>query len=162
MKTLYLIRHAEAEDIIAGKQDFERALTEEGLQHTHNKAHFLKTHHIKPDLIISSPALRALTTAKIMAEHLQYPQTDIATDPQIYSGDVETIIEIIKQTPENISTLFLFGHNPTLTWLGHCLCEQTHTHLAPCGIIPLDFPQMKSWHELTKIPGKLINLTHAT
>lgn len=160
MKTLYLIRHAKAAYEEPSISDFDRPLTEKGVQQANAMAEELKTQGVKPSLIVSSPAVRALTTAQIMADTLKYSHKKIKTDEQIYSGGVEDLIEIIKHTEQNVDTLLLFGHNPNLTWLTHYLCEKSHMNIPTCGIVAIAFKKTKSWNKLTEDEGELLHFIH--
>src|SRR5689334_286731 len=122
MKTLYLIRHAKAGWDKPELTDFDRPLTELGKQHAHNIGQELKP-IVKPDLIISSPALRALTTAQIIAQAVGYAEDKIAVNQQIYTGGVDELMTIIQAIKPNHEKVLFFGHNPSLTWLLHFLCE---------------------------------------
>lgn len=160
MKTLLLIRHAKAAWEELGTNDADRILTEQGLQQADLMGQELKTLQITPDLIVSSPAIRALNTAQILAAVLNYPKDKIKTEEKIYSGGVEDLINLIKQTNAKIDTLLLFGHNPNLTWLTHFLCEESHINIPTCGIIIISFENMHSWDQLTEIDGKLTHFIH--
>lgn len=157
MKTLFLIRHAEAAYADDNTNDFERPLTEAGLQQANQMAEKLKTFDIKPDLIISSSALRALTTAKIMADVLHYPNETIKTVENIYSGGIEDLMETIRHTDKTINTLLLVGHNPNLSWLTNYLCEKSNMNLPTCGITGITFKEMKNWNTLTEETGELLH-----
>lgn len=155
MKTLYLIRHAKAGWDNATLSDFERPLTEVGQNHAHTMAKKLLGQGVKPDLIITSPALRALSTAQIMAEVLGYPQDKIITQEAIFTGGVEELVEIIKGIQPANKNVLLFGHNPNLTWLLHYLCEGAKMNIPTCGIVALAF-EMQNWEQLSDVDGRLL------
>src|SRR6185312_12207803 len=148
MKTLYLIRHAKASWDQADLTDFDRPLTELGERHAHDIGKELKQQQVKPDLIISSPAVRALTTAKIIAQELGYDQAKIAIDEQIYTGGVEELMTIIKAIKPSHRKIFFFGHNPSLTWLLHFLCEDAKMNIPTCGVVGIELG-MRDWEHLT-------------
>lgn len=159
MKTLYLIRHAKASWEQVELTDFERPLTELGERHAHNIGQELKQQKIKPDLIISSPAVRALTTAKIIAEELGYPEEKITTAQLIYTGGVEELMEIIKAIKPSYKKVLFFGHNPSLTWLLHFLCEDAKMNIPTCGTIGIELG-MRDWEHLTEAEGRVITFLH--
>lgn len=160
MKTLLLIRHAKSALEEPGTSDAERQLTEQGKNQADLMGQELKKFNIKPSLIISSPAIRALNTATIIAKILRYPTNKIKTEEKIYSGGVEDLIERIKEVNAEIDTLLLFGHNPTLTWLTHFLCKEVHMNIPTCGITMINLDKMKSWDKLTEADGKLIQFIY--
>ena len=83
MKTLYLVRHAKSSWDEANQSDFERTLNERGANDAATMAKLLGKKNVKPELIISSPAARALLTAEIFAEQLHYLAKNILTDERI-------------------------------------------------------------------------------
>ncbi len=84
MKTIYLVRHGKAVTRDTDTTDYERTLIERGETDSIKIAERLKNCMIKPSLIISSPAPRALATAKIFAKQLEYLQKKIAVSFSIY------------------------------------------------------------------------------
>ena len=73
----------------------------------------LRSRNVVPDLIISSPAKRAIKTARIFADNLGYSQSSIRQEQDIYDGlTTNEFIEIIRDLSEEIETVFFFGHNP--------------------------------------------------
>lgn len=159
MKTLYLIRHAKASWDDPTGTDFERPLTEVGRNHAHVMGKKLKGQGVKPDLIISSSAVRALNTAEIIAEALQYPLDKIDINEKIYNAGVEELLDIIKKIPSANKTVFFFGHNPGLTWLLHYICEGAKMNIPTCGIVAISF-QIKTWDQLLEADGQLVTFMH--
>lgn len=158
MKTLYLIRHAKASWDQPELTDFERPLTELGERHAYNIGQELKQ-HVKPDLIITSPAERALVTAKIIAKELNYAEDKIAINQQIYTGGVEELMEIIQAIKPAHKKVLFFGHNPSLTWLLHFLCEDAKMNIPTCGAIGIELG-MRDWEHLTEAEGRVVTFLH--
>jgi phosphohistidine phosphatase len=158
-KNIYLIRHAEAVSATSTVNDFDRPLTATGKKDAHRMGQRLHENKVAPDFILASPALRTISTARIIAEELNFAVDQIITDPQIYNGGIEEFIEHIKQLDQTLNTVFCVGHNPTLSWLCHSLCEEAKVSLPPCGIVGMQF-QMQSWQQLTKVNGELILSIH--
>ena len=69
----------------------------------------------KPDLLISSPALRALTTARIVAEQIEYPEKDILIQSDLYGAGLNDIFGMLTTLKDDSNSIMLFGHNPTFT-----------------------------------------------
>lgn len=92
---------------------------------------------IHPDLILSSPALRAKTTAGFIAQKLSYPLDAIGYEPLLYAGDVEQLLFVIRNTPESIDTLFVFGHNPELTECANAICGTEIENVPTCGVVAM-------------------------
>ena len=83
MKSLYIIRHAKSSWEDSSQPDFERGLSERGKRDASRMAKRLKEKEIHPDLMLSSPAKRALSTARRIAEVLNYPKNDIIIKQQV-------------------------------------------------------------------------------
>ncbi len=115
-KKLYIIRHAKAETI-PGINDFDRALTSDGIQHAKQVAAKLATKVTLDEnsIVISSPANRALQTTRIFLEVMNTPSFDIQIEETIYECTYKHLLSIINTIPDNVNNVLLFGHNPTLT-----------------------------------------------
>ena len=119
MKKLYLVRHAKASQNLAGVTDFDRPLIEKGIIRTQKVIRFLNERQVKIDLMISSPAKRALKTAILIAEGIGYPEEKIRLERKFYDGYYERILNVIYAVPNNIDSLMIFGHNPSITHLSN-------------------------------------------
>ena len=116
MKHLVLIRHAKSDWTSPALSDFDRPLNKKGLKDAPRIAGILKERGIFPDLIISSPANRALTTARIMAEEYGVASDTILQIPSLYLGDTSDLAAALYRTPDKTKTLFLFAHNPGISY----------------------------------------------
>src|SRR6185312_58878 len=159
MKTLYLIRHAKASWDNAEVSDFDRALTSTGEIDAHTLGKQLHDQGVIPDLIISSPAKRAIDTAQIMAEELNFPLEKVIMDTLIYNGDMEELVELITRFDRKVNTALFFGHNPNLTWLVHYFCEGAKMNIPTCGIAGIYFT-IHDWAQLVNAEGKLTLFIH--
>lgn len=154
MKTLIIIRHAKSSWDNSDLSDFERPLNKRGFRDAEFMSKKIAEKNIKPDLILSSPANRAYTTAKIFAKELNYPEHQIITKELIYERGPREILSFISQTDDNLDTLMLFGHNPDLSTLTHYLCDFEYGNLPTCAIVCIDF-NFDSWTYLDDEKGKL-------
>lgn len=102
----------------------------------------------KPDLILSSPARRALTTAEIIAKELDYKQKDIVVDDRLYAADADDVLGIIRNLGDKLERVMVFGHNPELTELAHRLSSKI-THMPTCAVAEFTF-DAKSWSDVGK------------
>ncbi len=144
MKNLILVRHAKSSWENRSISDFERGLNNRGEKDAPFMAGILKKKNIKIDLIISSPAKRAITTAKIFAEELMVPEKKIAYNENIYEADRKDLLEVIIETHDSVNNLMLFGHNPGLTYLSNYLCDFEIDNLPTCGIMGMQL-NFDSW-----------------
>lgn len=159
MKKLYLIRHAKASWDTSDQSDFDRPLTEQGRQDAHTMAEQLKQQKLKPDFILSSNAERAIRTAEIFAEELNYPIKNINTDSHMYMGGVEELIKLLKGINSKFKTVFLVGHNPSLTLLSHLLSEGLRLNIATSGVVSISF-NMSDWKNIVETEGKFLEYIH--
>ncbi|MEI6651503.1 MAG: histidine phosphatase family protein [Chlorobiaceae bacterium] len=153
MKTIYLVRHAKAGSAHSG--DFDRTLNKVGLKAAHFMAELLEEKSVVPDLVIASPAIRALTTAEIFCDILGYPKEQIEKRIEIYEGGAGRLLKIVQQIPDNCSTAMLFGHNPTMTAFSNLLSGGGIDSLATCGIARIDL-DIKTWSDADADTGKLV------
>lgn len=156
MKTVILIRHAETEKSRNGLADADRSLTKNGLADCRLMAERLARRDLSPDLIITSPAARAIQTAEVFAGVFKYATTAIAKEPILYeSYDIDSFIRVINQVENQIDTVLLIGHNPTFTQLtGHILGGFEHS-MKKTGIAGIKF-EFESWAEVAEKTGRII------
>lgn len=124
-KLLYLIRHAKAEEHSFAKRDHDRDLVEKGKVRATEIANALsKTFRLTENThVISSTANRAIQTAELFCNQLQYPLQNIQQEKSIYEAYYLDILRVINQTPDHIDTLLVFGHNPGLSDLTNYLTD---------------------------------------
>ena len=144
MKTLILVRHAKSSWDNPNLADFERNLNKRGFRDAPFMGRKLKEHNIKPDLIVTSPAIRAFKTANYFAEALEYPVEKILKKELIYDRGPRQILYMINEIDDNYDTIMLFGHNPDLSSLSDFLCDFNEGNLPTCGTVCIDF-DTNSW-----------------
>lgn len=149
MKTLFFIRHGKAEDKIPGQSDFDRDLATKGIQDSQIMGKKQRIQGVKPDLILSSPALRALNTAKGFAEALDYPEDRIQTDQKLYDADADQIMELIYGQPNSFDTIMIFGHNPAISEVVIELSREKADILPTAGIASFEF-DVDSWEHINR------------
>lgn len=153
MKTLCLIRHAKSSWHHPDINDIDRPLEQRGEEDATVVGQWLSQQNFTPDLILSSPANRAINTAKILAEQLHYPIKDINTETSIYEASVEDLLAVIKNINDKYTTLLLVGHNPGLTWLANYLAEDHMINLHTCGVYCITFATDR-WEDITEADSK--------
>ena len=107
MKTLYLVRHAKSSWDNPNQGDFDRPLNRRGEKAAPFMAKLMQQKSVNPDLILSSPANRALTTAEIFCETLGYPPEKIEQRIEIYEGGLNHMLQLVQQIPDNCTTAML-------------------------------------------------------
>ncbi len=155
MKTLYVVRHAKSSWKFPDLDDIDRPLSKRGKRNAPEMGLRLAKKGIFPQLMISSPAKRALSTARKIASVIQYPKNKIRIENALYHGMEEDILDIIRRLPDDIKELMIFGHNPGLTDFVNTLSGAQIYNVPTCGIAAISF-NTDHWKDVGKIPGQLI------
>jgi len=155
VKTLYLIRHAKSSWSNPHLADFDRGLNNRGKRDAPFMGTRLAKYGIRPDCILASSAKRARKTAKIIADKVGYPRKKIEFDEDIYHAhSVKELLEILKKVPDKNGSLFLVGHNHTITEFAGRLIDRTIHNIPTTGIVAMTFP-VKRWSRVAFGKGKL-------
>lgn len=118
---LLLVRHAKAAD---GPLDVERPLTERGTGQATAIGTRLGKSGPAPDRVVVSPARRAAQTWELASAQLGSGPAP-AVDERIYENTVEALLAIIRETPDDVRTVAVVGHNPSIGELAHVLDDGT-------------------------------------
>jgi phosphohistidine phosphatase len=154
MKTLYLVRHAKAswEENV---HDWERPLTQVGVERAHKVAKALKAKKIKPNKIISSYAFRSLNTAVIFAIELRYPAATIEVNQNIYEKRAIDILDMLRKQDDKDEIIMLFGHDPAITELYNMLTRKLLLKFSTSSTAGIQF-KIKHWKDLGNSVGKTL------
>lgn len=155
MKRLYLIRHAKSIRKHPDLTDFERPLNKRGKKDAPLMGQRLKKYNVKPDLMISSPAKRALKTAGIIAEEIGFPIKKIVATESIYTAGVPDLLAVIRNIDDSFHHVMIYGHNPGFTMLAEHLTHHRVENIPTCGIYCLGF-NIDSWKEVSEGQGTFI------
>lgn len=147
MKTIYIVRHAKSSWDISDQPDEKRPLLEKGKKRTKRVIDFLHHKKVKVDYIISSHAVRAYETAKLLAHGLEYPVENIRIDKHIYFADGDSILDQFYDLPERFHSVMIVGHNPTLTDLANRFLDNPIENLPTSGVVSIIFDTEK-WEEV--------------
>jgi len=162
---IYVVRHGLAIDREDPKcpPDPERYLTEEGIKKTKRVAAAVATLSAKPDLLLSSPYVRATQTAEIFAAALDYPKQKIRHTDLLLPGAEPTLFFRELAKDKQSSTLFVFGHAPQLDDLiAAALGTKQHiTSLKKAGVALLELKRVSppSGQLIWLAPPKLLRCT---
>ncbi len=155
MKTIYLIRHAKSSWSEIGVSDYERPLNRRGKKDLSFMANRLKEFGIKPDLILSSPAKRAKKTTKKIASTIGYDEENIVYKESLYDSSYTNYRYLLDELNDNINSIFIIAHNPTLTDVGEKLSGAILTNIPTCSIVAIEF-EVDSFKDITEGIGKII------
>ena len=153
-KQLFICRHAKSDWGDAGLRDFDRPLNKRGQSNAPEMAQRLIKQNIYPELVVSSPALRALTTAKHYAQAWQIPADAIQLEREIYEANVSSLLALINGFDNQYQKIAVFGHNPGFTDLVNYFDGHIY-NLPTSGVVILEFP-FDSWAELSANTGKVL------
>lgn len=155
MKTLYLVRHAQAVARIEQEPDVDRVLVPRGFKQARRTGDSIQQVGGRPDLIVSSPAKRALETAQIFADLLDYPVQRIRLQQSLYNApDAHALTAEIAALPEEADRVLMFGHEPLLSDLVGLLVPGCRLTFAKAGVAGVRFDS-PSWSEAVSLGGVL-------
>ena len=147
MKTLYLMRHAKSSWETTGIADDHRQLLPKGVRKTKLVANYMIRDGGKIDLMLSSQAVRAYETAKIMAACLDYPVENILKDRRIYDGPYDRMLDLIYSTSNDADSLMIIGHNPLITQLANLFLHPGIENMPTSAVVCISFQSAK-WEEI--------------
>ncbi len=159
MKKVFFIRHAKSSWTDPSLRDFDRPLNKRGERDAPFMAKLLKGKLPELDLIVSSPANRALTTAQYFAEAFGIKKEEIHTDNQLYHAYPDDILKIIRALDDQYKVILLFGHNPGFTELANIFTEDFIDNVPTCGIFEVDAP-VDSWGDFNRETARLVAFHH--
>ncbi len=123
MKHVTIVRHAHAEKHETDIEDFERRLDKRGRHEAEAMAELTHALGLRPDHIVTSPAVRTVSTAKEFARAVGFPLPKIRHDDRIYLADRAALVTILKSVPAACRHVLLVGHNPGLSRLAKWLTD---------------------------------------
>ena len=147
MKTIYVVRHAKSSWDAIDLPDEKRPLLAKGKQRTKKVIEYLKENHILVDQIMSSHAVRAYETAKLLAHGLKYPVEKIIINSQIYHADGEGILNQLYDLPDRIGSVMIVGHNPSLTDFINLFLKSPVENLPTSGVVSFSF-DTDNWEKI--------------
>lgn len=155
MKTLLLMRHAKSSWDNSRLTDYERPLNERGRRDAPRMGRLLRHEDLTPDLIITSSAKRAATTAELVALELAL-DSDIRYTEMLYLADPDAYIRQARQVGDDIETLLMVGHNPGIQELVEQLTGQEE-EMSTAALAYIR-ASIEKWPELAG--GKQYELVH--
>lgn len=153
MKRVIIVRHAKAVPY-GYDDDFTRDLTDRGVNDAQRIGKELKKMGITPDKMISSPANRAIQTALLFAENLNFNKSQIVEIENLYGGMTTSgFIGLINSLTEEVQTVFFFGHNPSFQYFVNNLLERFSDNMPTCSTVAIDF-DVDAWKKVEARSGK--------
>ncbi len=158
MKRLTLIRHAKSDWGDSSLSDFDRPLNKRGQRDAPAMADYYKNTGAKPDVIISSPALRAKTTANYFLSAFSLTESQLNLERGIYEASPSELMTIINSLDEKWNNVLMFGHNPGFSMLATELTNEYY-HKVTCSVSELEL-YVENWNEVINGSGKLVHFDY--
>ena len=149
MKTLILVRHAKSSWDAVGLEDFERPLNERGKEDAPLMAKRLKDKKIKPDIFLSSPAKRALKTARYFGKEFGFGKKDIVVEDKLYGAAVSSFLEVITNIKNKHKAALVFSHNHGLTDFANTLTTVHIDNIPTTGLFAVQ-ADCEKWADFVK------------
>ncbi len=161
-RELLLMRHGKAERY-DGYEDYDRRLKKRGKRDAARMGGWLKKQGLVPDLVISSPAARAIMTAKLVCDALDIERKHIQMEKRLYDEGLARVRAVLADCPLTFNRVLLVGHNPELedllTYLANAVDIPDVDKLLPTSALArLVLPD--DWSQLEKDCAKLSSITY--
>ena len=154
-KILYLVRHAKSSWKDTSLSDLDRPLNKRGQRNSPDMGRRMRAQGHKPDLIISSPANRAFSTACNIALELDIDESEIVTATDLYFSGGDGMLGVLESVDDRYRKVMMTGHNPTMTHLVNRLANTNIYNMPTCAIAIIGF-DMESWADLYSTDGVLL------
>jgi len=155
MKHLILTRHAKTEVIHDEISDFERNLTDRGIRDSVLISNYLFEKGVETDLMISSPANRAIATAKLFADCFNIAQNNILKIDQLYDGfSTQEFLDMLQYHASHLDRVWVFGHNPAIASWAFKLLDESYRHVPTGTAIGIKF-NADNWSDIDGRSGEL-------
>lgn len=148
-KELFLVRHAEAEDMQRDIKDIDRVLTADGCQDAMRMGKLLANNDHIPDLVLSSVAERAKETTKYFCEQLGIELEKVVFAEDLYESSVRLMLGTICKTPDQYQKIYLVAHNPSISFLAESLTGEVIGNMSPGTVVHLG-SDISSWQEASQ------------
>ncbi|MEM6523445.1 MAG: histidine phosphatase family protein [Bacteroidota bacterium] len=156
MKKLYLLRHARTLEKTGEQKDIDRELNSIGLQNSTRMGINFNNKKEEFDIIITSSAVRAKTTASLIAEQIAYNTSKIHINEEIYEASIRSLLKVVNQLKDEWDSVLIVGHNPSITYLSEYLTSEEIGDMTTCGVAKIKF-NTNSWLEVSEGLGKLVS-----
>ena len=136
MKNLYLLRHAKSSWDDFALTDFDRPLSTRGIQDADLLGNFFKSKRRGLDLVVSSPSRR---TKETLNHFFNKTTQNIIFDETIYHSSEQNIYSVLKFVEEDIKSLMIVGHNPSMHEFSESFSGQFIEKFSTCGLASFEF-----------------------
>ncbi|MFF2271865.1 SixA phosphatase family protein [Agromyces sp. NPDC058136] len=156
MKTLYLVRHAKSDWGDPMLDDHDRPLNDRGLRDAPAMGHRLAERGVRPDRIVTSTAVRAKSTARLLARTLGIGDDHVVEEAKLYAASERSILHLASTLDDAVGIAMLVGHNPGMSdAVGELTGEWVE--LPTCAVVECRV-DVDAWCELIEGSGELVHL----
>lgn len=148
MKKVVLIRHAKS-SWEYNLPDHKRPLNERGFKDANLLSLAVKLNFERPDAAFSSHAVRAKTTAEIFMKNLEIAPSFLKINTELYDFSGNGLVSVIKQLPDTMQSVMLFGHNHAFTYFVNAYGNLHIDNVPTCGLVIIEF-DIDKWSNLSK------------
>jgi phosphohistidine phosphatase len=152
------MRHAQSADKQHSQHDKDRELTATGMREAATIGHFLKKNNYDVDLIISSAARRAESTATVIHGILNL-QSEITINEELYEASVRNLMETVTHLDDDFKNILIIGHNPYISYFAEHLTKAEIGNMETAGLVSIRF-EISKWEEATEDIGSFENYIH--
>ncbi|MBC3788769.1 SixA phosphatase family protein [Spirosoma utsteinense] len=152
--TLYIVRHAKAEDRAMFMADHDRRLTPEGTMAAARMGRYLRSKSIRPDVVVSSTAPRAADTARMLTEQLGIDPAQIRLDGSLFDGGPKAYLAVVNELPDTVQSVMIVGHNPDVSYFAEFLTHQSIGSMSKGAVIAVTFGDM-TWAGVSGRTGSI-------
>ena len=160
MKELILLRHAKS-SWDNNLDDINRPLTEKGVNRIINISNASRKYFLDIDVVYSSPAIRAISTAIITSSFLKINFSKIKINENLYSFNSQNILSFIKSIDNKFNRVLCVGHNPAFTEVANLLGNKELIHLPTAGWVKfklneLDWKDINNGESIFGLPKEIL------
>ena len=148
-RRLFIIRHGKSSWDNEGLDDIDRPLAERGTRNAYDMAQRLSELGLVPDLMLSSPASRALNTALIMSRVWALDPDALQIHDPLYDAHVKEIEQVVASAPHDVLNLAIFGHNPSFTIYANQFLDEPLDNLPTAGVVIVTL-KASGWKEISR------------
>ncbi len=159
MKLLTVIRHAKSSWKQPGMEDFARPLNGRGKRDAVAMGQRLAAAGFQPDVIVSSPAKRARSTAVRIGKEIGIPKAAIVYEEDIYHATSDRLLLIVRKLDDSLDQVALVGHNPGFSELSGLLSREYIGDMPTCSVVRLQLA-VSSWQEVARKCGNLLDFDY--
>ncbi len=133
-----IVRHAKSSWDDPSLSDHDRPLNHRGKRDAPIMAQKVKTLFGTPDLLVSSTANRAFTTAKVFRKEMELSKSQLQSKSSLYHASEDDVLEVISMLDDSVQYALIFGHNPTMTYLGNSFKGDMIDNVPTCGVVMME------------------------